>query len=152
VLGGTLALGCTAELPRPAAVADLRDRSWVEARYPPPPARSEVIPQQPDEEALWIDGEWRWRGVRWAWLRGRWVHPPSPDARFSGWTMDRRSDGTLMYSAGTWVDAGGRQLGTRPALELAQPTERAEGKVVEDKRTVEGVGRTPEACQPAAEP
>jgi len=102
VLGGTLAVaGCTAELPRPPLAADVRDRSWVEVRYPPPPARPEVIPEQPDEGALWIDGEWRWRGVRWAWIRGRWVHPPSPTATFSGWYVDRRRDGTLLYSAGT---------------------------------------------------
>lgn len=45
----------------------------------PPPARVEIIPEQPKEppDTVWIDGQWMWRGRRWEWEPGRWEVTPA---------------------------------------------------------------------------
>src|SRR5262249_19876160 len=92
-----------ARLPRPPYVQQPTS-ALVEAPYPPPPARVEVVPDSPRDEAVWVDGEWTWHGRRWAWRRGRWVVTPSGGA-FSPWTTVRNGDGTLYFAEGTWRDA-----------------------------------------------
>jgi hypothetical protein len=78
----------------------------VETPFPPPPARAEFVPKQPAKGAVWIDGEWTWRGHRWGWVAGRWVIAP-PGAAFSPWTTVRGSSGTLFFAQGVWRDAHG---------------------------------------------
>jgi hypothetical protein len=80
-----------------------------EVPYPPPPARVEVVPDQPTDEAVWIDGEWTWQGRRWAWKKGRWV-TPRQDVFFAPWTSTRNADGTLFVAEGAWRDASGAEV------------------------------------------
>lgn len=80
------------------------------AEFPPPPARVEFVPKQPEDRGVvWIDGEWMWQGRRWAWKPGRWVIPPA-DAAYSPWTMTRDKTGNVLVAEGKWRDAEGREL------------------------------------------
>lgn len=80
------------------------------ARYPPPPARVEFVPEEPKTSgAVWIDGEWTWQGRRWAWKQGRWVVPPN-DAAYAPWTMTRDTQGNVYVAEGRWRDAKGNEL------------------------------------------
>jgi len=131
------------KIPRPAYVGQ-PSSSLVEVRYPPPPARVEIVPDPPREGAVWIDGEWTWRGQRWAWKRGRWVMPP-PDAAFAPWTSVRNGDGTLYWAEGQWRDRNGKEVPAPTVLALAHasPGEivNAEGEQVPTGRNIlpEGV-------------
>src|SRR3954469_19970731 len=101
VLCAIVACGARA-LPHPEYVAHPQ-RALVEVPYPPPPARVEFVPARPADDAVWVDGEWVWRGRRYAWKPGRWVMAPS-DAKFSPWTSVRDREGTLYLAKGTWRD------------------------------------------------
>jgi hypothetical protein len=123
-----LFIACTAPLPRPRYAAQ-STTSLVETPFPPPPARAEFVPKQPARDAVWIDGEWTWRGHRWGWNPGRWVIPPA-GASFSPWTTVRSADGTLFFAQGVWRDAHGDIVAAPPPLALGTtgPTaEPAEG-------------------------
>ena len=100
-----LLFACTAPLPHPPYVRQ-PTTALVETPFPPPPARAEFVPNRPAKGAVWIDGEWTWRGHRWGWNAGRWVFPP-PGAAFSPWSTVRAADGTLFFAQGTWRDAQG---------------------------------------------
>ena len=111
-----LLLACTAPLPRPPYVQQ-PTTALVETPFPPPPARAEFVPRQPAARAVWIDGEWTWRGHRWGWNAGRWVIAPA-GAAFSPWTTVRSSDGTLFFAQGTWRNAHGDPVATPVPLAL----------------------------------
>lgn len=87
----------------------------VEVPYPPPPARVEIMPKPPREDAVWIDGEWVWQGGRWAWRAGRWVVVP-PGVAFAPWTTVRASNGTLYFAEGTFRDGHGVSVPEPPPL------------------------------------
>ena len=36
----------------------------------------EVLPPQPSDESVWVDGRWHWAGRRWVWVPGTWEIPP----------------------------------------------------------------------------
>lgn len=92
----------------------------VEVPYPPPPARVEQIPQQPNDAAVWIDGEWVWQTRRWAWRKGRWVVPPA-GASFAPWTTVRDATGTLYVATGMWRNANGEDVAEPPAISPSKP-------------------------------
>lgn len=100
-----LMMSCGKGLPRPP-YAPQPTTALVEVPFPPPPARVEAVPLQPDRAAVWIDGEWRWRGRKWGWRTGRWVIPP-PGVAYSPWTSVRDAEGTLYQAVGVWRDAHG---------------------------------------------
>jgi hypothetical protein len=114
VIALVLVFACHGELPHPAYVQQPTS-ALVEVRFPPPPPRVETIPPQPDNRAVWIDGEWAWRGHRWAWRVGRWVIPPE-GARFSPWTFVRNESGTLYFASGAWRNARGEDVVEPKAL------------------------------------
>lgn len=105
--------------------------------FPPPPARTEIVPASPNEEAVWLDGEWSWQGKRWAWKTGRWVIPPK-DAAFSPWTAARTSNGTLYFAPGTWRDAKGNPIADPPSLGRASARG---GAVISADGEIEDTGR-----------
>jgi hypothetical protein len=127
--------GCGRALPEPST-AEQPNSAYHAVPFPPPPARPEFVPEQPHPDAVWIDGEWRWRGVRWGWIYGRWVIPPD-SALWSPWSWKRRRDGQLFVAPGTWRDGEGQALEHPEALRLAGADE---GDVIEDEGLLEEVG------------
>jgi hypothetical protein len=114
-----LALACGApRLPAPTYVGHPTE-ALLQAKYPPPPARAEFVPDAPKPDAVWVDGEWTWQGQRWAWKQGRWLVPPA-NARYSPWTSTRDKAGAFYVAEGKWRDPQGH--------ELPDPTPLAVGK------------------------
>lgn len=107
--------------------------------YPPPPARAEVIPPQPEGDAVWVDGEWSFRGKKWRWRRGRWVELRSgSDVRFAPWTSVRSADGQLFVAEGAWLDGKGTVVAAPRVLAEAPPSKSI---VVNERGEDEDVGR-----------
>lgn len=69
--------------------------------YPPPAARAEVIPAQPHEDAVWVDGYWMWKGSDYSWSAGRWVRP-GPGTVYSRATVLRLRNGELVFYPPKW--------------------------------------------------
>jgi hypothetical protein len=113
----------------------------AEAPFPPPPARVEEIPPRPVDDAVWIDGEWQWRGRRWSWNPGRWVVAPAGSV-YSPWTSVRGADGAFYYAPGAWRNAKGEPIANPPALALARASS---GVVFDAEGEVEKTGRTVDA-------
>lgn len=139
---------CGGSLPEPTYSPQLT-RALEEVPYPPPPARVELVPEQPREAgAVWIDGEWEWNGKQWAWVYGRWVVPPA-GATFSRWATVRRSDGALFYASGTWRANNGSDLPPPRPLAVARARDEvvidAEGRT---ERTAPNIA--PEGAPPSA--
>jgi hypothetical protein len=88
--------------------------------FPPPPARAEIVPQQPNDRAVWIDGEWVWQTRRWAWRKGRWIVPPA-GARFAPWTTVRDEAGNLYVANGVWRSSNGEEVTEPPPIGQARP-------------------------------
>jgi len=132
-----------ARLPHPAYVGQTTS-SLIEVPYPPPPARVEFVPNRPRDQALWVDGEWVWRGQRWAWRRGRWVIP-APGTAFSPRTLVRNQAGTLFVAEGRWREVkSGNEVLAPPALALAKASP---GEVIdaEGDNTTTGPDVAPDA-------
>ena len=110
VLGFAYALqiACVHTLPHPT-FAPQPPSALIAVPDEPPPALVEIVPPSPDENAVWIDGEWTWSHRRWTWLPGRWVIPP-PNATYSQWVTVRASDGSLYFAPATWRDAQGQAI------------------------------------------
>ncbi len=125
-----------ARLPRPPYVGHPTS-ALVEVPYPPPPSRVEFVPEPPQDGAVWLDGEWTWRGRRWAWRSGRWVTVPA-GASFAPWTSVRNGDGTLYFAPGTWRNAKGEEVKSPKALARGGATP---GAVVDPEGDVEPTGR-----------
>lgn len=116
---------CAKSLPIPVLGTHPPDcAAFVSVPYPPPPARVEIIPDKPREGAVWVDGEWIWRGRRWDWEIGGWVMPP--EGYFAPWVLVRRDDGSLYHARSRWFDNEGNPLVRPPRLELGrEPSEQA---------------------------
>src|SRR5450432_2948884 len=99
-----LAAGCGGSPPPHPPWVRQPTSALMEIPFPPPPARAEYMPKSPVSNAVWIDGEWRWKGRRWAWESGRWVVTP-PGAGFAPWVTVRNGDRLLFLASGTWRDA-----------------------------------------------
>jgi hypothetical protein len=130
-----LATGCGGSLPAPK-LAEHPSSAYQPVPFPAPPARPEFVPRIDDPQAVWIDGEWRWRGIRWGWIYGRWVRPPK-GAAWAPSSWRRTRSGELYVAPGTWRDAKGRPLPHPRALRLAGADE---GDVLEDEGLLEDVG------------
>lgn len=99
---------CSGSLPKPPT-GPVPPEAMVEIPYPPPPARSEIIPPQKKPADVWIDGQWEWDGKDWKWLAGTWMTPPA-NAYFTRWTAQRRPDGRLFFAHAAWRRRDGRPL------------------------------------------
>lgn len=96
-----LVLGCAPRVPVPESASNEGDVP-IPVPYPPPAARSEKIPPQPDEDAVWVDGYWMWRGSTYSWSAGRWVQPPR-GMRYAPATLLRLRNGDLVFYAPKWT-------------------------------------------------
>lgn len=117
IAGAVLACGAP-RLPAPTYVGHPTE-ALLQAKYPPPPARVELVPDAPKPEAVWVDGEWTWQGQRWAWKQGRWLVPPA-NARYSPWTSTRDKSGLFYVAEGKWRDAKGHELPDPAALAIGK--------------------------------
>lgn len=91
-------VACGPRLPTPVEGShqtDLPER----VPYPPPRPRVEVVPPQPSEDALWVDGTWRYNGRTYVWSGGRWQRPPGEHAPM---TTVRRQNGELLFYSGVY--------------------------------------------------
>jgi len=101
--GASWAVGCGGSvLPLPTIGPHYGEEPVI-IPYPPPPARVEVVPPKPPEpkRAVWVDGEWQWKGRRWIWQGGQWQEPIA-DGYYAPAATLRLADGTLAYFPGTW--------------------------------------------------
>jgi hypothetical protein len=94
---------CGSSLPDPKSTTQLAN-AFVEVPYPPPAALVEVVPDRPDHDAIWVDGNWVWRGRHYVWQRGGWVHAPT-GAAYASWQAYLARDGRLLFAPGIWYDA-----------------------------------------------
>lgn len=117
-VGALLAACGLSRLPDPAWTRQPTE-ALVEVPYPAAAPRVEFVPPQPADGAVWIDGEWTWRGRRWGWKRGRWVLAPQ-GARFSPPTTVRDAHGTLFAAEGMWRDARGLVVAEPAPLDTAR--------------------------------
>jgi WXXGXW repeat (2 copies) len=111
------AVACGARFPHPSYTPHTT-AELVEVPFPPPPARVETVPDRPSPGALWIDGEWAWRGRKWSWRTGYWATPTAPET-YSPWQLTRDDAGTLYIAPGTWRDARGQAVEPPPPARLA---------------------------------
>jgi hypothetical protein len=121
--------GCGAAATPAPSFSKQPEEAYAEVPYPPPSAMAEIVPPQPDPGAVWVDGQWLWRGRYWVWDKGGWVVPPDR-AKFSRWDAYYRADGTLLFAEGAWRDPRGRRLppprvlapaATPPTEQTAEP-------------------------------
>lgn len=94
--------GCGHEWPSPALIAHPAS-ALRRVPYPPPPARVELVPDEPEEGAVWVDGNWVWRGRRWVWRFGQWVEPVA-GVRWAPNVTARNATAVLYYAEGEWLD------------------------------------------------
>lgn len=94
------ALGCPARVPTAPEGSHEGDMP-VPVPYPPPAARAEVIPPQPSENAVWVDGYWMWKGSDYSWNAGRWVRP-GPGTVYAPAMVVRRRNGELLFYPPKW--------------------------------------------------
>jgi hypothetical protein len=106
-------VACGSTVPVPKSGPHV-DEEPILVPYPPPPARVEVIPAPPAnvKGAVWIDGEWLWKGSRWVWQGGQW-QAPYPDGYYAPPATLRLADGSLVYFAGAWKTGTQKQVGER---------------------------------------
>lgn len=108
VVASFCASSCGGSLPLPPTVRH-PPSAYQEIPYPPPAALAETVPERPDRDVVWVDGEWFFSGSAFTWHRGGWVVAP-PSARFAPWHAKYRPDGRLMLAQGAWYDSRMRRL------------------------------------------
>ncbi len=72
--------GCAASVPLPRDGDHAGDEPIL-VPSPPPVPKVEIVPQvaHPQPRAVWVSGQWLWRGRRWEWEPGTWVTPSRGD-------------------------------------------------------------------------
>ena len=110
---------CATTLPEPPT-GPHPPSEFIEVPYPPPAATAEVVPESPRAGAVWVDGQWLWRGRYYVWQRGGWV-VPAAGAYFAPWTKYYAKDGTLFFADGTWRRESDRaRIAGPPVLRSAE--------------------------------
>lgn len=69
--------------------------------YPPPAAKVEELPPQPNGDSVWVDGEWEWQTRRYTWKPGGWIVPP-PRSFYARSKLERMPNGALAFFPGHW--------------------------------------------------
>lgn len=78
--------------------------------FEPPPAKVEMITEDPGAPCRWLDGRWEWVGRSWRWTSGRWVIPPEQCYFAPPLALWVPSTGTgeLFYRPGRWYRDDGQ--------------------------------------------
>ncbi len=132
----SVGVACGSSLPAPP-FAKQTTSALVAVPYSPPPARVEIVPDSPERGAVWIDGEWTWRGKRWRWVRGRWTMVPS-GAKFCPFATARGKDGTFYMAQGKFCNDRGEELPAPNPLAYATDVG---GSVVDPEGNIVETGR-----------
>lgn len=99
---------CGPYLTRPRSATHPAE-TYVEVPYPPPAALPETVPDKPDQDVVWLDGEWVFVSSSYVWRRGGWVVAPQ-QGRFAPWVVRYTNDGRLLLASGTWYDEHNRPI------------------------------------------
>jgi len=93
---------CGSSLPLPE-MGDHTGDEPVIVPYPPPPPLVELVPDQPanQPDAVWVDGEWLWRGRRLEWQKPRWEVAPK-GATFAPPAIVYLADKQIAWFVGRW--------------------------------------------------
>ena len=122
---------CGSSLPSPA-LAEHPRAAYEEVPYPAPAALVETVPPQPEiDGAVWVDGEWVFRGKYYVWERGGWFVPPA-GARFAPKADRYLPDGRLMRAPSGWYDAQNQAMG---APKPVAPAETPPNEVTSELQT-----------------
>jgi hypothetical protein len=99
---------CGPWVPLPKPGSHEGDEPVIVPEAPPTP-QVEILPERPAErpEAVWVDGQWLWRGRRWEWEPGRW-EVPLPGATYAPPMVVYRPDRRIAWFAGRWHAAVAR--------------------------------------------
>ena len=104
VLSTMLCQACGPSLPGPAKV-EHPPSAFSIVPYPPPAALAEVVSERPDRSrAVWLDGDWVFRGRRYAWRRGGW-YEPRDEVAYAPSRVVFESDGRVLFAPGGWYDS-----------------------------------------------
>jgi hypothetical protein len=95
-------VACGPWVPSPRYGTHEGDEPIVVPEAPPPP-QVQILPPRPRDlrEAVWIDGQWLFRGRRWEWEPGRWEEPP-PGATYAPPAVVYLPDKRIAWFAGRW--------------------------------------------------
>lgn len=85
------------------------DEAFLDVPYPPPAALTELVPDSPAPDAVWVDGGWVWRGSYYVWDRGGWVQAPA-NFRFAPWRLRYLPNGQAQFAKNLWLDARGERV------------------------------------------
>lgn len=99
-------------LPTPESATHPAD-AFIDVPYPPPAALAEVVPRAPDGVgAVWVDGDWNYRGKSYLWRRGGWFSVRS-GMRYAPSVIRYETDGRVLFAASAWYDEKG-QVAAQP--------------------------------------
>jgi hypothetical protein len=119
LLAGIVSSACSSSLPAPPVTPHPK-HVFQEVPYPPPAALVEVVPDPPEnDDAVWLDGFWIWRGRYYVWQRGGWLVPPENGA-YATWQSVLARDGRIVFAPGAWYDESGRPLATPKTILYAR--------------------------------
>jgi hypothetical protein len=110
---------CSSSLPAPPETAHPM-RAYIEVPYPPPAALVETVPKPPEaDDAVWVDGNWVWRGRYYVWQRGGWLAPPE-GASYATWQSLLAKDGRIVFATGQWYGPDHRPVAAPKMLAVAR--------------------------------
>jgi hypothetical protein len=93
----------------------------VQVQFPPPPAKVEILPDDPGEPCVWVDGHYNWVGRRWQWESGGWFIVPEgcylAEARLA-WAPE---GSTLYYTPPSFCFESGKACPDPKHCETKQP-------------------------------
>jgi hypothetical protein len=131
------ALGCGSHLPSPPLSPPRpAQEDLVDVPSAPPAGHVEFVPEQPHDDAVWVDGQWTYAG-RWRWEPGGWLIVPE-GYRFTPWQTFYRADGSIVLMPSSWHDAHGNVVDAPPFIARATPAHAAP-----EPETPRSVARSP---------
>jgi hypothetical protein len=70
-----LIASCTSVTPIPPQGPHDATEPFLSVPKPPDIVHVQMLPPPPDDQSVWVDGQWQWSGRHWKWQEGQWVQP-----------------------------------------------------------------------------